>query len=89
MVALADALGWAALCAVTTTAVMGIVPGAVYRPLAEIVPTVDVPPKVPLTSQLTAVLLVPETVAENCCGLPSCTLALVGLMEIETGAAVS
>ena len=49
------------------------------------VPTVDVPPTVPLTSQITAVLLVPDTVAENCCVLPSGTLALVGVTEIETG----
>jgi len=50
-----------------------------------IVPTVDVPPTVPLTSQVTAVLLVPDTVAENCWVLPSGTLALVGVTEIETG----
>src|SRR5215813_3637858 len=87
MVALADALGWAALCAVTTTAVVGIVLGAVYRPPAEIVPTVDVPPKFPLTSQFIELLLVPETVAENCCALPSCRLVLVGVTETETGLA--
>ena len=84
MVALADALGWAALCAVTTTVVGGIVLGAVYRPPAEIVPTVDVPPRFPLTSQFTELLLVPETVAENCCTVPSCRLVLVGVTETDT-----
>ena len=85
MVALADALGWAALCAVTTTAIVGMVLGAVYRPPAEILPTVDVPPKFPLTSQFTAVLLVPETVAENCCDSPSWRLVLVGVTDTDTG----
>ena|SRR5215467_3390179 len=87
MVALADALGWAALCAVTTTAVAGMVLGAVYKPPAEIVPAADVPPKFPLTSQFTELLLAPETVAENCCALPSCRLVLVGVIETETGLA--
>lgn len=61
--------------------------GAVYRPPEEIVPTLDVPPKFPFTSQCTAVLLVPETVAENCCAVPSCRLVLVGVTETETGLA--
>ena len=39
----------------------------------------------PLTNQLTAALLVPDTVAENCCDWPTCTLALVGEMETDIG----
>ena len=39
----------------------------------------------PLTSQATAVLLVPETLAENCFVAPSCRLVLLGVTEIATG----
>lgn len=60
----------------------GTVAGAVYRPAEEIVPAVELPPGTPLTSQLIPVLLVPETVALNCCVWPICKLAFVG--EIET-----
>ena len=48
--------------------------GAVYMPLATILP-LD-------ADQVTAVLLVPETEAENCCCAPVCKLAAVG--ETET-----
>jgi hypothetical protein len=48
--------------------------GAVYMPLAAILP-LD-------ADQVTAVLLVHETEAENCCCAPVCKLAAVG--EIET-----
>jgi hypothetical protein len=41
---------------------------------------------VPLTSQLTAVLLVPETVALNACDCPTFKLVLAGETETETGA---
>ena len=40
--------------------------GAVYRPVAEIVPTVASPPVVPFTFHVTAVLLAFATVAVNC-----------------------
>ena len=49
------------------------------------VPTVEFPPAMPDTSQFTAVFVVPETVAVNCCDRPTCTLALVGEMVTETG----
>jgi hypothetical protein len=51
------------------------------------VPTVEFPPAFPFTSQLTEVLLVPEMLAENCCVLPSWTIALVGVTAIATGLA--
>ena len=41
--------------------------GAVYRPPVEIVPIVEFPPATPSTDHFTAVLLVPVTVAVNCC----------------------
>jgi hypothetical protein len=52
-------------------------------PLAEIVPTVEFPPNTPETSQFTAVLVVPETDALNCCVCPTGTLTLSGERDIE------
>lgn len=49
---------------------------AVKRPEVEIVP--------PVADQVTPVLEVPVTVAENCCVVPVCTLAEVGLTITET-----
>jgi hypothetical protein len=70
-------------------AVEGMVAGAVYTPAEEMVPTVELPPTVPLTSQLIAVLLVPETVALNACDRLSWTLALAGEIPTDTAAAVT
>jgi hypothetical protein len=56
--------------------------GAVYKPEEEIVPVVEFPPIVPLTSQLTLALFVPETDAMNCSDLPTCKVEELG--EIET-----
>jgi len=39
--------------------------GAVYRPVAEMVPTVELPPVTPLTAQVTAVFVVFDTVEVN------------------------
>lgn len=52
----------AAMVTVVTAATLG----AVYKPAAEIVPNVELPPAIPLTSQVTAVLVAFDTVAENC-----------------------
>jgi len=49
--------------------------GAVYRPDVEIVP--------PEADQLTAVLLVPVTVAVNCCVVPVCSAGELGIIETE------
>jgi hypothetical protein len=63
---------------------MGTLDGAVYRRFEEIVPTDEFPLETPATSQLTALLVVPETVAVNCCDTPTCTLALPGQIVTET-----
>ena len=73
-----------ALCAVTVTGAAGTLDGALYRPVADIVPTVEFPPTTPPTSQITAVFLVPETVAVNCWDRPTCTLVLLGEIDTET-----
>src|SRR5713101_2864125 len=72
----ADALwvGAATLVAVTVTVVAAFTDGAVNNPDADTVPA--------LADQVTAVWLVPLTLALNCCEAPEITLALVG--EIVT-----
>ena len=64
--ALSDAALSAALCAVTLIELEGTEWGAVYKPDEVMVPTAEFPPTAPFTSQFTALLLVPETVALNC-----------------------
>jgi hypothetical protein len=76
--ALAEADDWYALCAVTVIGPDGTPAGALYMPAEEIVPTTEFPPKLPLTNQLMEVLLVPETVAPNCCDWPACKLDVLG-----------
>jgi hypothetical protein len=49
----------------------------VYRPLLEIVP--------PLADQVTELFVLPVTVAVNCCVVPVCSDAEVGLMLTVTG----
>jgi hypothetical protein len=49
------------------------------------VPVVELPPCTPFTSQVTAVLVVPVTVAANCWVWEACTDAEVG--EIDTATA--
>jgi hypothetical protein len=53
--ALADTVDCAVLRAVTVTEPDGTVAGAVYSPADEIVPTVELPPATPFTSQFTDV----------------------------------
>jgi hypothetical protein len=79
MVALADLVPSATLRAVTVTVCdAGILDGAVYRPAEEIVPTDG------LIDQVTAVLLVPKTVAVNCCVPEGVKLTVDGLRDIVT-----
>ncbi|HEY1468439.1 MAG TPA: hypothetical protein VGF61_05305 [Candidatus Acidoferrum sp.] len=61
--------------------------GAVYLPEESMVPSAEEPPGVELTDQLTAVLLVPETVAEKDAEPPARTLAVEGetATEMEGG----
>ncbi|MGH9208426.1 MAG: hypothetical protein ACRD1G_18045, partial [Acidimicrobiales bacterium] len=70
--------------ATVTVAGLGTAAGAVYSPDVETVPTVALPPVTPFTCQVTAVLLVPVTVAVNCCVVPTCTDAEVGAIETAT-----
>lgn len=51
-----------------------------YKPEAEIVP--------PVADHVTAVFVVPVTLAENCCVWPVSKDAVPGLIEIETVGAV-
>jgi len=59
--------------------------GAVYRPAAEIVPTVLLPPGTPFTAQLTAVLGVLVTLAVNCRVTPRKTEAVTGETSMVIG----
>ena len=54
--------------------------------MPEIVPTVEFPPCIPFTAQVTEVFVPPVTEALNCCDRPACTVAVVG--EIETLGAI-
>ena len=47
-------------------------------------PAVRLPPAAPFTSQVTELLVVPVTVALNCCVCPTSRLVLVGEMVRET-----
>jgi len=71
----------AALVAVTVW--LPAAEGAVYRPLAEMVPALLLPPATPSTDQLTVVLLLLLTVAENCTAPPAATVAEAGEMLTE------
>jgi hypothetical protein len=73
------------------SAVVGTPLGATYNPLAEMNPTFWLPPAMPLTSQVTAVLGDPFTVAVNCCVPKFATVAALGetLTELEGVVAVS
>src|SRR5208283_5980570 len=50
----------------TTVGGLGAAAGAVYIPELEIMPTVELPPATPLTAQVTAVSVVPVTLAAYC-----------------------
>ena len=82
----ADLVLSATLVAVTVTVFGdGAVAGAVYKPLAEIVPHAGPAQPAPVTVHVTAVLELPVTVALNCCALPACTLGFSGEMLTATG----
>ena len=83
--ALAETVASALLRAVTVTLSCEVVVGAAYRPEVEIVPTVAVPPTLPLTSHVTLWSVAPETVVWNCCVDPAVTVSVVGAIEIVTG----
>jgi hypothetical protein len=58
--------------------------GAVKMPFVSIVPTVEFPPGIPFTLQLTAVFAVLVTVAVKDCGSPSSTDAVDGTTVTAT-----
>jgi hypothetical protein len=86
-VAFADFVASAVEVAVTiTVAGLGIEAGAVYSPVALMVPH-DAPLQpAPESVQVTAVLAVPVTVAVNCCWAPVVTFGESGETETATGA---
>jgi len=67
--------GGPALCALIVTGLAGALAGAVYKPLAEIVPSAVLPPVTPFTIHVTAWLVVPVTTAEYWPVCPKTTLA--------------
>jgi len=76
--------------ALTVTVPLGTAAGAVYKPAALIVPTVPLPPVVPLTCQVTAVFAVFVSVAVNCCVKLTCTEGVFGLTAtVIAGGAVT
>jgi len=86
---LAEAVFVASACDLAITVAvggLGTVLGAVYSPAASIIPKVVFPPVIPFTCQVTALFVVPVTVAEKNCVLPSGTLACVGEIKTRTEA---
>jgi hypothetical protein len=82
--ALCEALAWDAAM-IVTCAGEGTVVGALYKPVGEMLPLVAPP----ATLHVTAVFVVPETVAVNCCVLFTDTSALVGaIVTVIAGAFV-
>ena len=77
----------ASLDAVTVTVGgEGIVLGAVYKPLGEIVPIVRFPPATPPANQVTLLFDVPVMIAWNCCDWLRATLTCVGSKAMVTTA---
>jgi hypothetical protein len=75
---------------IVTEAGDGTAAGAVYRPAAEIVPLVALPPATPFTCQVTPLFCESfETVAVNCCVCPVFTLAVAGVTLTEMASAVN
>jgi hypothetical protein len=83
----AERAGFSTETAVTVTVDgEGIVAGAVYSPAFEIVPTVEFPPTMLLTFQVTAVFSVSLTVAVNdSLPVPTVTLSSGGDTDTLTG----
>jgi hypothetical protein len=78
-----ETVGSATLVALTVTFdEEGATAGALYVPLLETVPMVELPPVTPLTLQTTEVFELPVTVAEYCADAPSTTV--VGPLRVST-----
>lgn len=74
-----------AVALIVTLAGLGTVAGAVYKPAEVIVPQAFPEQPDPLTLQVTAVFVVPVTVAWNCCWLPIVTIVVDGAMATLMG----
>jgi hypothetical protein len=88
----AELVGSATLmAAIVTVAGEGTIAGAVYNPLAEILPLVEVPPATPFTDQVTLVSeFVLVTAAVNCIVPANRTEPLVGeTVTVATGVTVT
>lgn len=68
-----------------TVAGLGMVPGAVYKPLEVMVPDAAPPPGVPFTCHVTEVFVVPVTVAMNCVVAPGLSVAVAGVTVTVIG----
>jgi len=74
-----DMAGSATEVAITVTCgEVGTLAGAVYKPFAVRVPHDDVPQLAPVNCQVTPVMVVPLTLATNCCCRPTETVAFAG-----------
>lgn len=62
----------------------GTLKGAVYTPEVDTVPMAALPPTIPLTSQVTVLLLVYSTVAVKDCVAPATTMVVVGMIDTVT-----
>lgn len=83
--ALAKTVGSATLVALIVTGLdAGSAAGAVYFPLASIKPTAALPPVIPLTDHVTAVVAAPLTMALNCCVLLTEIVVLTGSIVTTT-----
>jgi hypothetical protein len=69
---------------IVTDAGFGTAPGAVYIPLASMVPADALPPEMPFTCQATCVLVVPVTLAVNGCCCVGNRLAVFGVTFTRT-----
>lgn len=74
--------------AVTDTVAGGGADGGVYKPLALTDPMLAAPALLLLTCQVTPTLVVPVTVAVNCCVWPVFTVTVCGVTVITTGCVV-
>ena len=88
-VALPDLDGAATEVAVTVIRFgFGALPGATYSPLDEIVPQAAPVQPLPTMLQVTAVFVVPRTVAANCCLPPMINCAAAGATVTEMGTVI-
>jgi hypothetical protein len=74
----------AAIAVMETPAGLGIIAGAVYAPMAVIVPVVEFPPATPFTCQVTLVFRLPTTDAWKVCDVPAGTIAAAGVTATVT-----